>query len=123
MPAKTVEALRALGVYNTFGVAHMANAGRRVFVVFYGADHRRGGHGALSRVHATDHKTDPHGAWYDNGSKTFLGPRDESLPLARAWATEKYGITEWATCPTDRNALVPAEARRRALALVKEETK
>ena len=40
-------------------------------------------------------KTNPKGAWYDHGNKSFIGKMRESVPLAKAWAEERYGIKQW----------------------------
>lgn len=63
--------------------------------VFVG--YRAGSRGVVagSYVVQVGEKTDPTGPWYNNGHKTFSGKRDESLPLALAWASERFGIKNW----------------------------
>ena len=58
---------------------------------------------------------------YDQGSKAFVGYRAESMPLALAWASERYGVTEWAPSPFG-GAQVPKEIRDAAERAVKEQT-
>ncbi len=48
-----------------------------------------------SSVYSPFFNTEPKSAWCDNGMKSFVGNRKESLPEALAWATAKYGITDW----------------------------
>lgn len=53
-------------------------------------------------------KTDPDGHWMNYGHKTFLlvnagethkEKKEIALEEAKAWASERYGITEWAKTP------------------------
>mgnify|MGYP001605275579 CR=1 FL=1 len=48
-------------------------------------------------------KTDPKASWKDYGCKFFLvgldKTRQEQLEVAKQWASEKYGIKEWAKTP------------------------
>ena len=44
-------------------------------------------------------KTDPSGAWYNYGHKSFSmygrGDKQAKLEDAMGWVKERYGITEW----------------------------
>ena len=65
------------GVYITYAPAHSVFAGR-------------------ARVHRVGYKTDPKPSiWYDYGNKAFLGKMEDSVPEAKAWAGQRYGITKW----------------------------
>ena len=111
--------LREAGVVNThdllkrFGTPGVDD----VAVVYYPAEDR--GPCARASVYSPSHETDPDAAWYDYKQKTFVGLRAKSVPRARAWASERYRVAEWAPCPTGRGAWVPAHLRRRALDAVK----
>lgn len=59
-----------------------------------------------STVYSPFFKTNPNSAWYDYGNKTFTGNRNASFLLAKIWASETYGITEWK--PNAMRAHVPA---------------
>lgn len=52
---------------------------------------------AHTSVFSPSHQTDPEAGLRRGHHKTFSGKRDVSFPEAKAWATEKYGITEWET--------------------------
>ncbi len=52
-------------------------------------------------------------------AKTFAGNRAASFGVAKAWATEKYGITEWVTSPgADGGTVIPKSVYDRAVAAV-----
>lgn len=107
--SKLQDQLREMRVFNTHGLLkHFALKGRDVAVVYHTAVPRQCSCNH-SVVYSPSHKTSPDAPWYNNGCKSFVGQKSESVPLAIAWATEKYGITEWVTCPTDRSAKIPAE--------------
>jgi hypothetical protein len=71
----------------------------------------RGGHGAYWQVCKGNEPTDPQAAWFYYARKTltvfdFLRQtanrakaKDAALEAAKAWASEKYGIKEWARTP------------------------
>ena len=62
------------------------------------------------QVISPSHHTDQNAQYWDNGRKSFIaGANDGALDDAMKWATTKYGVTEWARSPFDRNARVPAE--------------
>ena len=116
---KTVDflaALRATGVINTHDLLkRFGDKGRDVAVSYYVRD-ARGVMPSSSKVWSPTFKTDPQAHWTDYGSKAFSGNRAESFPLAKAWASERYGIKEWAPFGGDH---VPAEVLARAREAVK----
>jgi len=109
--------LAKIGVINTwdllkkFGVPHKTD-----IVVSYYPPESRSVRPARSHVSSPSHRTDPKASWYDYGNKSFPGYRDESVPEAVKWATETYGITEWAVDPTDPSGRVPKVVRDMAVA-------
>lgn len=124
--SKQSEALRAIGVFNTWNLLQRFAAPNRDIAVTY--DKRPEGRMGMaqcdkSRVFSPSHQTNPKSAWYDYGQKSFTGNRADSFPEAIAWATETYGITEWDTCPMNRNTKIPKEAKKAALAALKDTVK
>jgi hypothetical protein len=76
--------------------------GGYVYIDYNAATKGRGGRSAHIQVIATHGHTDVHAAWYDYGRKTWTCSqltRAERLDEAKAWATEKYGITDWIKDP------------------------
>lgn len=96
--SKLADTLREMRVRNTHGIL-------KRFVVLdvtsigctYAPAERLRPH--KSRVYSPFFKTDPDAAWYDYGCKAFVGKRAESMPQALAWATDQYGVSEWAPSP------------------------
>jgi hypothetical protein len=119
--SKLVEQLREIGVINTHDLLRkFADVGKDV-ACSYSTSAARSVMCSRTTVFSPSHKTSPESAaWYDYGNKTFNGGRTDSLNAAMAWASEKYGITEWATCPTDRSAKIPAYVLTRAKEALKE---
>lgn len=109
------EALRAAGIFNTWGVlSEFGIAGvDDVALMYYPSDRT-----TVCGVRATSpsHETAPGSR---HGRKLFVGNRDRSMPEAVAWAAERYGIKEWAPCPMDPATKIPLAVRRRALAFAK----
>ncbi len=69
-------------------------------VITYISDVGRGGRGRGWEVWMRNRRIDAKGAWYDNGAMTFRGAsKAEQFELAKAWATERYGVKEWARTP------------------------
>jgi len=70
---------------------------KAVALMYQPNDYSRGGSSARMQVASPFFKTDPRpeAPWYNYNTKTFLGKRSESQPLAIEWATKEYGITEW----------------------------
>jgi hypothetical protein len=110
---KIVVALAALGVHNTYGVLKkFATTKQQAVAVSYRGRDR--GLPARIQVWSPLFKTDPDAAWYDNDNKTFgvySKDRTETLAEALTWTAEQYGISEWATCPTDRLTKIPKSVR------------
>lgn len=66
-----------------------------------------------TQVVRVGYRNDPNGAWWDHGSKSFVGPRKESLPKAIEWAKKHYGIKEFKRDPFGN--YVDAELLKRRL--------
>jgi hypothetical protein len=64
-----------------------------VFVSYSPTQHR--GSYAKTQVIQVGRKTDPKAPWYDNGNKSFVGQRKESLQPALDWASAQFGIKRW----------------------------
>jgi hypothetical protein len=96
--AITKEQMRSVGVYNAHNFANGA-----IFVDYTPRDTGRGGFSAKWQVCWAGHVTDPKAHWADYGKKTFNVFGKDEKETARleaiAWATEKYGIKEWAKTP------------------------
>jgi len=109
--------LEKIGIINTwdllkkFGVPHKTD-----IAISYYPPEGRSVRPARSQVWSLSHRTDPKASWYDYGKKSFTGYHDESVPEAVKWATEKYGITEWAVDPTYPSGRVPKVLRDMAVA-------
>lgn len=96
--SKFADKLRALNIYNNHDILkRFGKHGHDVYVDYDKAESR--GRCSHSTVYSPSHKTDPQSAWYDYGNKSFVGNRKESLPKAMEWASDKYGIAEWAVSP------------------------
>lgn len=113
-----------LNVINTYDLLVRFGKKREtdVAVSFHGRGPSRSLQPPQARVFSTSHNTNPKAAWYDRGCKTFVGNREESLPLAISWASQRYGIAEpdWVPCPTSRNTYVPRSVMAAAMAALKE---
>jgi len=104
--SKLTESYRDVRVFN---VANFYNSKHgQVYIAYNAADHGRGGRGASVQVMGVGFKTDPDSAWYNYDRKTFLPynkpgtaaeRRAATVAEAKAWATERYGVTEWARDP------------------------
>lgn len=118
--SRLVDQLHALRIVNTHDLLRrFADKGQDVACCWCGHGDSRSVRAHGAHVYSPSHKTDPTAHWTDYGQKRFGGPRDEALPAALAWASEKYGVAAWAVDPTDRNARVPKVVRERAEAAVK----
>lgn len=79
-----------------------------VYVGYRTQESGRAYQSAAWQVHRPGYKTDPEGHWRDYGDKTFnvFAPmtveKATKLEEAKAWASERYGVTAWAR--TDRIA-------------------
>lgn len=119
----TVDRFRALGVFNTHEFAlRFGTKGVDDYVVTYRPYESRTLSGNETSVWAPGRKLNPAGHWQNYaGGKIFHGPRAVSRPLAVAWATTEFKITDWAPCPVDPSALVPKTVRDRGLAWLKKQ--
>lgn len=103
------ERVRAAGIVNASDAMRLAAGydGPDIVLSYTAADNGRGGRGAYWSVWSPSHKTHPRGHWSDHGHKAFsvFGPgkhstvKAETEATARAWAAERYGVTEWAKVP------------------------
>lgn len=102
--SKTTDLLGTVGVVNDHG---FFNRQGLVWIDYTPADNGRGGHGGYATVFGQGVKTNPGGHWQDYGRKTFRmrdNPVGVTLKayrvgLAQVWATERYGVKEWARTP------------------------
>ena len=102
--SKITDKLNEAGIYNAHGFAGHGN----VYIVYTPNDNMRGGLSARWQVDRPGYRTDPDAHWQDRGCKTFDlfnvgGTHKEKKEIAfaeaKAWASERYGITEWARTP------------------------
>jgi hypothetical protein len=106
--SKTTDMLRSVGVFNDHGFFDGDGVRGTVWIT-YVSDRGRGGVGCYASMQRKGHKTDPNGPWYHHGNKalrSFRTPRPANtterahcIALAQEWASERYGITEWARTP------------------------
>lgn len=119
----TRETLRSLNIFNTHDVLRrFAVRGKTdLMVSFSGADGARSMRCHKSVISSLSHKTSPDAAWYDYGCKAFVGGRNESLPKAIAWASERYGIavSDWVPSPAGVGDYIPRVVREAALKAAK----
>ena len=57
----------------------------------------------------------PNGAWYERGSKWFMGRSDSSLLKALQHAADHTGIKEWSLCPLSSGQYLPTSVLRAAM--------
>lgn len=117
--SKIADQLRELRVFNTHEILSRFGAKGLDVAALYVTPSARSVMARATMIYSPSHQTNPNAAWYDNGCKSFVGTKEKSMPKAIAWASEKYGITEWATCPFDRSAKIPAEVLTAAKEAVK----
>lgn len=117
--SRLADSLRAMSVYNDHNLlSRFSIAQRRAVCVSYSPSESQSVSCAQSQVWSPFFKTHPDAHWSDRGYKSFVGHRNKSMPLALAWASERYGITEWAPSPFG-GAKVPKEIRDAAERAVK----
>src|SRR5579859_7779389 len=98
--SKLTDQLNALGMHNAWEFAGHGN----VFISFTPTDSGRGGRSAHYSVIRPGYKTDPEKShWRDNGNKTetvgFDKDKAQVLAELKAWAGQRYKISEWARTP------------------------
>jgi hypothetical protein len=124
--SRTSGKLQALQIYNPHNAASYAakHGGLGVYLHRRLQQPGRGFVSAAWQVCRPGYKTNPDGHWQDNGHQTFtIGLRHtaaEAETAAKAWAEERYGITEWAKIPGLRRAWFPAGDAAIVEAAVKE---
>lgn len=95
--SKKQEAFRAIRVFNSHEVCDLG--GGTIYLSYHPRD-ERGCSPAKWLVNGINHSPDPKSHWADYGSKSFIGKmRSPAFGEAKAWASEKYGIKEWARDP------------------------
>lgn len=115
--ADLIAGLKRLNIHNPHNLlSRFGDREKDVAVVFIAAQPRFI-RASGTRVFSPFFDTDPQAAWYDYKQKSFVGNMAESLPAAKAWAEEQYGITEWSLYPGERGMYVP----KRVLDLAKAE--
>ena len=96
MPKPTMAFLRSLGLDNGHDIAK-TGPGPQVYL-YYTPYSRLQPAGPCWRVAHIGFRTDPKSAWYNEGDKAFVPfarGKEDALDAAKAWASERYGITEW----------------------------
>lgn len=104
--ADRLRELRIFSPHNacTFAAEH---GGTGVYLNYRAQQNGRAFVSAAWQVIRPGYKTDPGSHWQDHGHKTFLRSTTAEQD-AKAWAEERYGITEWAKIPGIRGAWFPA---------------
>ena len=98
--SKLTDAFRGIRVFNDWDFAQ-----GHVFISYTGQSDYRSMQTPQWQITKGRERTDdnPKGPWYDYGKKTFVvwGREDKPVKLeeAKAYASEKYGIKEWAKTP------------------------
>ncbi len=126
--SKLEEKFRTHKVFNTHEIlSQFATAVDDIAVDYSRSPAGRMGIGVpnATRVWSTRFKTnpDPNTHWANQGAKHFCGIRKTSFKEALDWASEKYHISEWETCPMDRSRKIPKTVYDRALAWLDEQEK
>lgn len=98
---KLRELFSTVGVFNPHNFA--AVEGAPVYVSYRKEESGRAYQSAAWQVIRVGLKTDPDAHWRDQGNATFgVYRRDQKATqevAAKAWASERYGVTEWAKTP------------------------
>lgn len=96
--SKFTDSLRGIDIYNPWSFAEHGQP----FISYHAQTNRRSCLLSKWVVSRRGFKTDPSGPWYDHGDKSFVACRadkEDRLNEAKAWASERYGIKEWAKTP------------------------
>lgn len=97
--SKLTEQLRTIRIFNAHDFAGYGN----VYISYCPQLLGRGGRSAHWGVYRAGYQTDRNAPWYDYGNKVFTvwGRQDKAAKLeeAKAWASKKYKIKEWAKTP------------------------
>lgn len=81
-------------IYNSHGIAELT--GKNPCIFYHSATYGRGSMSAKWQVAHMGYQTDPNGAWYNHGNKTFLVfpycEKEQQFEKAKAWVKERYGL-------------------------------
>lgn len=92
--------LNAAGIHNSHNVCH--EGGGSVYIFYKPRGLGRSYRSPKWAVDGIGFHVDSTAEWIDHGCKVFTCNRDtreQRLADAKAWASEKYGISEWARDP------------------------
>lgn len=93
----TKKVLRERHIVNSHDLARIA--GSKLYIDYSPAAYGRAAHSASWDIVGINFKTDPNGAWYNYGHKSFgmYSREDKSIQLevAMQWVKENYRIAEW----------------------------
>jgi hypothetical protein len=122
--SRAAERLHALNLINGYDVSRLAHRAGLVdvYIAYSPSDPFRT---ARWGVVSTGHHVDPHGHAADYGMKVFayLGRQNKQAALerAQAWASERYGVSEWVQIPGVAGApWFPAEVAAHVKQLLKD---
>ena len=97
MKRLTKQQLRELHIFNPHNLAR--EAGCELYIGYSPADYGRAAHSASWDIIGINFKTDPNGAWYNYGHKSFpmygRSDKESQLKEAMQWVKKNYGITDW----------------------------
>lgn len=108
--SKAIDVLRAIGVRNTHELLSRFGRDGQDFAICFTP------HSRFTLSTFGTYLYSPRGRLKQHFSSSYAEGRDE----AKAFAAEKFGITEWAPDPTDRAALIPKYVRDAAMQAVKD---
>lgn len=95
------ELLARVRVHNAHNFANVD--GSPVYIKYRPEERGRAYRPPAWQVCRVGYQTNPGGHYLDNGHKTFpIDGRDDKDPqeaAAKAWAAQRYGVTEWAKTP------------------------
>jgi hypothetical protein len=112
---RLIDRFQAIKIFNEHNLLSVFGEKMDVVCSYHRAE-PRSPFGCYTSVWSPKFNTDPKGAWFHHGQKSFSGRISESMPQAIEWATSKYGITEWVVSPFGRTAKIPASVLKKAMA-------
>lgn len=102
--SRFTDQLRTIRIFNAHNFAGNGN----VYISYTPRGDGRSMHSPEWGIYRPGYQTDPGAPWYDYGNKKFLlfthgathaERKAAALALAKGWASQKYGITNWAKTP------------------------